>query len=134
MFTYRTQVRLGDTDATGVLYFPMQFSLALEAYEQFLKERGFSWGQLLASPYLMPVRHAEADYLAPLRCGDRLEVTLHVERLGTSSITLNYLFTDPDRNLLVGKARVVHVVVDRETRLSVPIPPILRSLLEEAIV
>ena len=37
MFIYRTQIRLKDTDATGVLYFSEQYKFALEAFEEFLK-------------------------------------------------------------------------------------------------
>ncbi len=81
MFTYQFQVRLQDTDATGVLYFPRQFQMAMEAFEEFLKHRGYSLRQLLESNYLMPVVHAEGDYLAPVMVGDVLEVRLRVGRM-----------------------------------------------------
>jgi 1,4-dihydroxy-2-naphthoyl-CoA hydrolase len=130
MFIYRTQVRLKDTDATGVLYFAEQFRMALEAFEEFLKERGFSLKQLLESAYLMPIVHAEADYFAPLTIGDNLEISFHVAKIGTSSVTLEYTFHDPDRKSDVGKVQIVHVVVDREKRTPVPIPDVLQAILE----
>ncbi|MBS0604039.1 MAG: acyl-CoA thioesterase [Verrucomicrobia bacterium] len=130
MFIYRTQLRLKDTDATGVLYFSEQFKFALETFEEFLKDRGFSWRELMASPFLLPVVHAEADYIAPLMVGDELEVTLKVGKIGSSSMTLQYAFRDPERKIEVGRAEIVHVVVDRESRRSVPIPDFLRAILE----
>ncbi len=134
MFTYHTQVRLKDTDATGVLYFSEQFKFALEAFEEFLKERGFGWRELMASAYFLPVVHAEADYLAPMRVGDALEISLKVGKIGSSSMTLQYSFRDPERKIEVGRAEIVHVVVDKETRASVPIPDFLRAILESELV
>lgn len=130
MFTYQFQVRLQDTDATGVLYFTRQFQMAIEAFEEFLKHRGYSLRQLLESNYLMPVVHAEGDYLAPVMVGDVLEVRLRVGRMGQSSLTLDYQIHDESRGSDVGKVQIVHVVVDKQTRESVPIPDFLRGLLQ----
>lgn len=130
MFTYSIQVRLKDTDATGVLYFAEQFRMAMEAFEEFLKDRGFALSHLLESPYLMPVVHAAADFLAPVMVGDELRIALKIIKLGTSSVTLQYTFYDPLRKIDVGRVEIVHVVVDRETRSSTPIPEALRRIFE----
>lgn len=129
MFVYRTQIRLKDTDATGVLYFSEQFKFALEAFEEFLKERGYSLKELMETPFLLPVVHAEADYTAPMQVGDPLEVELRIANVGTSSITLHYLLRDPRRNIDVGRVELVHVAVDRATRTKVPVPDFLRAIL-----
>lgn len=133
MFVYHTQVRLKDTDATGVLYFTEQFRMALEAFEEFLKDRGFSLKQLLESSYLMPIVHAEGDYLAPVTVGDELQIFLKVIKLGTSSVTLEFSFHDPHRQCVVGKVQIVHVVIEKERRVSVPIPDLLRTILESEL-
>jgi 1,4-dihydroxy-2-naphthoyl-CoA hydrolase len=133
MFHYRTQIRLKDTDATGVLYFSEQFKFALETFEEFLKDRGFSWRELMASPFLLPVVHAEADYIAPMMVGDELEIILKVAKVGTSSMTLQYSLRDPQRGMIVGRVEIVHVVVDKTTRTSVPIPDFLRAILESEL-
>lgn len=130
MFTYLYEVRLQDTDATGVLYFPRQFQMAMEAFEAFLKQRGFPLRQLLDSKYLMPVVHAEGDYLAPVLVGDILEVRLHVGKLGQSSLTLDFEIYDDNRKCAVGRVQIVHVTVDRETKVSVPVPDFLREILK----
>ncbi len=130
MYVYKTQVRLRDTDATGVLYFSEQFRMALEAFEEFLKERGFSLNQLMGSEYLMPIVHAEGDYFSPLVVGDELEISLKVVKLGTSSITLESVFHDPYRKIPVGKVQIVHVLIDKGKRIPVPIPDFLRTMLE----
>ncbi|MGC1879278.1 MAG: thioesterase family protein [Rhabdochlamydiaceae bacterium] len=129
MFVYHTHVRLKDTDVTGVLYFTEQFRMAQEALEEFLKERGFPLRQLLDSPYLMPIVHARGDYFAPLTVGDELEISLKVVKLGTSSVTLEFTFHDPDRKFDVGKVQIVHVVMDKEKRVPIPIPDFIRTIL-----
>lgn len=133
MFIHRTQVRLKDTDATGVLYFSEQFRMAQETFEEFMKERGFPLRSLFESPYLMPIAHAEADYLAPLSAGDELEIAMKVLKLGTSSVTLEFSFHDPNRKFDVGKVQIVHVVIDKEKRSPVAIPDFLRAILESEI-
>jgi 1,4-dihydroxy-2-naphthoyl-CoA hydrolase len=133
MYIYHTQVRLKDTDATGVLYFTEQFRMALEAFEEFLKDRGFPLKQLLESSYLMPIVHAEADYFAPLTVGDALEISLKVVKLGTSSVTLEFSFRSPECKFEIGKVQIVHVVIEKEKRNSVPIPDFFRTILESEI-
>jgi YbgC/YbaW family acyl-CoA thioester hydrolase len=132
MFIYQTRVRLKDTDATGVLYFSEQFKFAMEAFEEFLKGRGLLLKELMATPYLIPVVHAEADYFAPLVVGDNLEIAMEVSQIGSSSITLRYTIFDPGRRIEVGKVQIVHVVIDKETKRPVPIPDFLRSVLESS--
>jgi 1,4-dihydroxy-2-naphthoyl-CoA hydrolase len=134
MFIYHTHVRLKDTDATGVLYFAEQFRMAQEGFEAFLKEKGFPLRQLIeGSPFLMPVAHAEADYMAPVMVGDELRITLRIAKVGTSSVTLQYVFHDRERKIDVGRVEMVHVVIDRDKRTSVPIPDFLRTILESEL-
>ena len=133
MFTVRRRVSLQDTDATGVLYFGQQFKMALETFEEFLKCKGFGLRDLLNSEYLMPVVHAEGDYLAPVQLDDELTICMKIKRLGTSSITLSFEFFDSARELPVGRVQIVHVTVDRKERVSVPIPSFLRVLLESEV-
>lgn len=133
MFIYRTQIRLKDTDATGVLYFSEQYKFALEAFEEFLKERGFSFRTLTESQFLFPVVHCEADYKAPLMVGDPLEVSFWVAQIGNSSVTFQCTLRDPVRNIDVGSTKIVHVAVDRESRQKVPIPGFLRPILESGL-
>jgi YbgC/YbaW family acyl-CoA thioester hydrolase len=130
LFIYLRSVYLRDTDATGVLYFPQQFDLALEAFEEFLKQGGFSLGELVnSSDFLLPVVHAEADYLAPLQVGDTLEITLSVKNIGTSSFTLHTEMLDKDKKQKVGHVSVVHVAISKATKTKIPLPKRVQDLL-----
>ena len=64
--------------------------------------------------WLLPMVHAEADFRAPLRLGDHVEVEVSIARLGESSITFQYELT------VVGKGpaatvRHVHAAIDKAT-------------------
>ncbi len=125
-FVHRLTLRLHHTDATGVLFFGHQLGLVMETFEEFLAHRGFSLKEWLASPYFFPVVHAKTDYLAPLGVGALLDIALTVASVGSSSVTLHYALESEGR--VVGRAEVVHVLVDKETRSPVPLPSALRSL------
>jgi 1,4-dihydroxy-2-naphthoyl-CoA hydrolase len=123
MFTRKIRLRLFETDATGVLYFAQQLRMAQEAFEWFLESASSSLGKWLKEDkYLLPIVHAEADFLRPLRVGDEIEICLALEHLGNSSFTLSSSFF-LEEEVLAGKTRIVHVVIDRGTWQSTPIPP-----------
>ena len=91
MFIAKNQVRMHDTDMAGILYFPRQFRFAHDALEDFVASEGLSFNEVFVKEkFVFVVVHAEADYLKPLQIGDKLEVHLEVERLGTSSFTISY--------------------------------------------
>lgn len=131
MFIYNTLIHLKDTDATGVLYFAQQFSMALKTWESFLAYSGLSLGDILeTTDFLMPIVHAEADYKAPLRVGDRIEIDVAVEKIGTTSFTTKYrLMKD---GAVVGTVQLVHVTVSRTTKEPILIPKSLLDLLSQA--
>jgi 1,4-dihydroxy-2-naphthoyl-CoA hydrolase len=132
MFSYKTNIQLKNTDATGVLYFAEKFSLALAALEEYLKNVNFSLGKLIYdTSFLMPIVHAEADYFAPLRVGDEVTVILHISHIGKSSFTVSYCFRKGKKE--VGTAKIIHVVISKKTGKSIPIPKQLVSLLQKIL-
>lgn len=131
MFIYNTMIHLKDTDATGVLYFAQQFSMALKTWESFLAHSGLSLGEILeTTDFLMPIVHAEADYRAPLRVGDRIEIDIATEKIGTTSFTTKYrLMKD---GLIVGTVKLVHVTVSKTSKEPIALPKSLLDLLQQA--
>ena len=130
-FKYRFRVRLHDTDAAGVLFFAHLLRHAHDAYEDFMEQSGLPLAELIpeAGPHL-PLVHAEADFLAPLRHGDEVRVHLRLARLGNSSFTLGYTFLDNNGEIRA-RARTVHAALDPEGGSSVPLPDGLRRQLEK---
>jgi len=123
-------VRLHDTDAAGILFFANQFKMVHDMYEKFMIQNGFPFKDRFANgDYLLPIVHAESDYLAPLITGDTVEIELAVERVGNTSFTLRYHIYDLDGHL-VGKAKTIHVTMDPKTKKKIPLPTPFRQMLE----
>jgi 1,4-dihydroxy-2-naphthoyl-CoA hydrolase len=134
MFVYETDVKLMNTDATGALYFPEQFKMASEAFEAFLKMKGYPLKKLFASPYLLPVVHAQADYIAPVKAGDSLQIILKTPTVGTTSVTLELSFYAPQQDKEVGRVKIVHVLTDKNEKKPIPIPEFLKEIFEQDVV
>lgn len=126
-FTCGQTVRLYDTDAAGFLFYGSQFRIAHAALEDFLAHLGLPIGNILREPAtLFPVVHAEADYRAPLRAGDRLTVRVGVRAIGERSFTITYCFVFADGRE-AGSALTVHAALDPATGCSCPLPAAVRE-------
>jgi len=120
-----------DTDMAGVLYFANQFRFVHDAFEDYMANIGFPFQSLFTErDFGFVIRHAEADYLVPLTVGDALEIHLAVEKIGNTSFTMAYeIYRNKDE--LVGRAKTVHVTVDRVKKIKISIPESLRGALED---
>ncbi|MBS3904383.1 MAG: acyl-CoA thioesterase [Simkania sp.] len=131
MYFRKKILRLSESDASGVLYFAQQFRMAQELFEEYLEETGISLRESLEKgEYLLPVVHAEADFFAPIKVGDELELGLQLARLGNSSFTLRCLFKSVGSDRIVGTTTIVHVAIARSSWSKMPIPKSLVSVLE----
>jgi 1,4-dihydroxy-2-naphthoyl-CoA hydrolase len=132
MFIAHNIVRMHDTDMAGILYFPRQFRFAHDALEDFVASMGLSFDQVFhREKFVFVVVHAEADYLSPLKVGDQLKVHISVEKIGTTSFTVNYQIYRG--KTLTGTAKTIHVTLDSKTRKKIPIPPAFKAMLTEHI-
>lgn len=124
------QVRMHDTDMAGILYFARQFRFAHDALEDFFASEGIDFDRLFhQEPFVSVIVHCEADYLAPLKVGDRLETHLWIEKIGSTSFHVVYEIFREDKTM-IGKAKTVHVTLTRVSREKIPVPKKLRDILE----
>jgi 1,4-dihydroxy-2-naphthoyl-CoA hydrolase len=129
MYVWRTTVKLHDTDSAGLLFFAHQFKIAHDCYEAMLASIGFSLSWVIReSDFLLPIVHAESDFIKPLGVDDPLELHLRVEKLGVSSYTLFHDIQNAGGET-VGTVRTVHVVVDKKTGRKTAIPEKFRAAL-----
>ena len=128
-YSTKIRVRLSDTDAAGILFFAHQFTLIHDAFEQFLTSIGFPIHNFFKKevPFHPVIVHAEANYLAPITVGDLLTITLTIEKLGTTSLTIAYSLHNEET--LVGRAKTVHVTIDKTSRQKTPLPSSFRQAL-----
>lgn len=129
-FAHPVVIRFSQVDAAGILYFSRIFEICHEAYEAWMARDGLPLTpEITSSPWLFPLVHAEADYHAPCRLGDRIEVHVGVVRVGTSSVTLEFRLRGED-GAHRATVRHVHTTIDSATFTSRPLASEIRAWAE----
>ena len=129
MYTYQTTIRLHHTDAAGVVFFSHLFVIAHDAYESFLDSHLPLSTLLSDGAYIIPIVHAEADYLLPLPPSETIRVELSLEQTGTSSFNLGYVIKNSKMETTV-RLKTIHAVQLKDDGKTIPIPESLRQALE----
>jgi 4-hydroxybenzoyl-CoA thioesterase len=134
MFHFERPVRFEDVDAAQIVFFSRFLNYCHEAMEALFAtlEGGYA-GLIVKRKIGMPAVHVEADFTSPLRFGDVAQIGVSVDRIGKSSTTLRYRFTQAASGVPV--AVITHTVVlsDLVVLRSVPIPEDVRAVLEAHI-
>jgi 1,4-dihydroxy-2-naphthoyl-CoA hydrolase len=138
-FSHELRVRFQDVDAAGIVFFARILDYCHDAYVAFLEAAGCPLdASLREGRWMAPLVHAEADFIRPLRFGERLIVHIVAARLRETSYTLGYRLERPtDGKLapgqLAGEAvavgQTVHVVVDPQRFTRTAPPEAMRSAL-----
>jgi len=87
-FTFRCRVYYEDTDAGGVVYHSNYLKYFERGRTEYLRDRGFSVGEMARRGFVFPVVHLEIDYRAPALHDDLLRVETVVLEIRKSSFTL----------------------------------------------
>jgi len=128
-FVHVHRVRFDEVDAAGIVYFARFFTWCHDTMEAMLAGVDGGYVALVRDRRLgFPAVHVEADYAAPLRFGDDVQIAATVERLGTSSITIRFDLTSAGDH--VATLRHVVALTDLAAMRARPIPPDVRAALE----
>ncbi|MBT9610972.1 YbgC/YbaW family acyl-CoA thioester hydrolase [Aquabacterium commune] len=128
-FHHRLRVRWVEVDAQQVVFNGHYLTYLDVAVTEFWRTVGL--------PYPDAMRHVGGDifvrrntlqYHAPARLDDWLDIGMRCERIGTSSITLNWAVWSQGRLLVTGE--VVYVFTDLASGRSAPVPEALRDQLD----
>ena len=124
------------TDTAGILFFGHVFTLAHQAFEHFvIHQLECPWSHWFQNPgWIVPIKHAEAQYFHPLHAGLECQIEILVTALTTSSFTLNSSFYQQN---LCSVVKTVHVFCNHLTKQKMPIPqsiliPLQRTVWTEA--
>lgn len=127
------RIRFSECDPAGIVFYPQYFILfndLMEAWIDAVTPGGFAdfvqnqrWG--------LPTVHLEAEFFAISRMGDDVTLSLHVERLGTKSLTLLLACTaaDGQKRMAVKQTIVTTSLVSHQ---AIEIPAPLRQALDPA--
>jgi len=132
-FTLQQQVRFGDVDPAGIVYFPRIYDYLHEAFEELWEVHvGARYYHLLLERRIgFPLVHSEADFQAPLRFGDRPIVRITCFRLGETSLGLHYVYEVDD--VVCVDARQTTVCVNTKTMKPQPLPSEFRERFAELL-
>lgn len=126
-FDYLRRIYLSDTDAAGVVYFAKGLEICHQAYEESLTQRGISLSQMIQDgKTALPIVHAEIDFLRPLFCGDRIQISLVASLIDEREFAIAYQIYPVDHlEQILVKAQTRHVCINPQIRQKINLPAIM---------
>lgn len=120
MFTANVKVYFYDADPAGIIFYASIFKYVHAAYEDFMRSLHTQRNFFFDKEYILPIMHAEADYVRPIRVGDELSIEVSVSMLKSSSFELTYRFYRDKQ--FTAMAKTVHVCVLKEKFEKIALP------------
>jgi 4-hydroxybenzoyl-CoA thioesterase len=129
-FTRSVQIRFSHCDPAGIVYFPHYFNMFNGLIEDwYTEELNVNYADLiLHDQHGFPFVHIDTDFKIPSRMGDRLDLTLLIEMIGRSSLSLVIVGHHDGVERL--RARTVTAMMSLSSRRSVELPAGLRKAFE----
>jgi 4-hydroxybenzoyl-CoA thioesterase len=129
-FIYSQDIKFRHCDPAGIVFYPRFFEMMNDTVEAFFAERLlFPFAQMHQTSGI-PTAKIEAEFHAPSRLGETLEITLTCTRLGRSSLDLRYDAQCDGEARFSGTSTIVFIT---NTGKSQPWPDPIRALLEHEI-
>ena len=127
-FSRSVQVRFGDCDPAGIVFYPRYFEMFNNLVEDWCAQGlGTSFQELIQVRELgLPAVSIGTDFVATSKLGDELRAELSVRKVGTSSITAAIRLLGPDGAERV-RATLVLVLMDLKKACATPIPDAMRA-------
>lgn len=131
-FSTRINVRFGDCDPAGLVYYPVLLHYCHAAMEEFFAARcDVSYARLMSERRLgFPVVNVRAEFFAPLVYGDAAEVEVWASAVGRTSVTFEYRLRRASDRELCASATHVQVAMKLDERRAVSVPEDLRRAFE----
>ena len=122
-------IRFSDCDPAGIVFYPQYFVMFNGLVEDWVDEGlGIGFRRLVIERQTgLPTVRLEADFRAVSKMGDRVELALSVERLGSRSITLNSRCTGVQDGELRMQMRQVLVCTSLQTHQAIEVPADMRE-------
>ena len=107
MITSRSQVtvRYAETDMMGIVYHANYLPWFEIGRTQLLKEQGFSYRELEASGYRLPILEISAKYRRPALYDDTVTIVTTITEKPTLRIKISYEVLRGDELLLTGQSQ-----------------------------
>jgi acyl-CoA thioester hydrolase len=126
-FRHQLRVRYAECDPQGVVFNAHYLAYLDTNINELLRTALGSYQALLDRDVDIVVAEAQIRFRAPAHFEELLALEIGVSRLGKSSITTRHRISRDDQ--LVAEGMLRHVMVDRPTLTTTPIPDWLRERL-----
>jgi 4-hydroxybenzoyl-CoA thioesterase len=130
-FSVTRKIRFGHTDPAGIVYYPHYFDMFNGVVEDFFDDAVGASFQFMRAEYkvVTPLRHIEADFIAPCRIGDQLQFAMTLVALGRTSLKLTIDGSVDGSPRL--QARLAIVFISAETGKATAPPEAIAARLRE---
>ena len=133
VFKASMKVRFSDVDKAGIVYYPRFFHYFHVAFEEFFDSRlGVPYSEVLGTDRVgFPVVGVQTDFSVPITFGDRIEIEVLVDRLGTKSATFLYRLRKVGDDTVRAEARITVACIDMDSFAAQPLTAKYRKLFED---
>ena len=114
--TSRVRVRYAETDQMGVVYYANYFVWFEVARTDLLRQAGWTYREMEADGFGLPVIEAHCDYKQPARYDDEIEVRTRGALLSPIRVEFTYDILRIGDSATLAAGRTVHAVLDRAGR------------------
>ena len=135
-FTIEERVRWGDVDAAGIIFYGSYIRFFEIGETELFRTVGLPYGKVFDDLNIwLPRVHLECDFHRAAQMDDLLQVSVHVGKIGRTSLRLNFEVRKKNEageieEKLMATAHFVLVATDREDLKPLPVPEQLRHALE----
>lgn len=126
-------VEWGDCDAAGIVFYPNYFRWMDGTFHEMSGSLGFDQRilQRTHDGLMTPLIDVGCVFKAPVSFGTKINVSLTVTRLGSSSIALSYRFVSDGRHVAEGREARVFARLNGEELEKAEIPHLIRERLAQ---
>lgn len=133
-FAYHRTIHFAETDAAGIVFFARYLMLCHEAYEESIAAAGLDVARVFstADGLMLPITRSHAEYLRPLRAGDKVRISVAPTRLNDHSFSLAYEITRLTETIdkIAARATTEHTCIAVATRERTTLPPELAAWID----
>ena len=131
-FVSKQQIRFGDVDHAGIVYYPRILHYCHVAMEDWLlATEELALHDLIGKKrWGTPVVGLQSSFHGPMTHGETIEVHLTVEEIGSRSFVLGFRVCNVPEGKVCARVEVAHAMVDLKTFSTMDFPPAFRALLE----
>ena len=109
-------MRYAETDKMGVVYHSNYFVWFEVGRTDLLRNAGWTYREMEAEGFSLPVIEAHCEYKQPARYDDELEVRVEAARISPARIAFKYEVVRAGETGTLVTGHTVHVTIDREGR------------------